>query len=288
MYTTPAPAVDIAQIVPELFVWRRTTVRLHPRPGDPHHRDSHVGGPMLRVAGSGRPVCEEHPMDPDGRLPRPMVSVAQFFRDDLPEIPYPAGCDLLQVYWCPNEHYIEYADSDFAGPAVELVWLDSAKGGREPLEDRFRGVRPLNGSYEVRPCRISPERVVEFPDAGELPGDLARRLLAVDRERGLHYRGGLSVARGWKVGGWPDWHAADVRDLYCPDCSESVDLLLKVDSSEWDGDGDRWWPAEDRTLDPGPLATAHEPTGTDVGRHGELRVFTCRDDVRHRPVLDIR
>ncbi|MFI6932532.1 hypothetical protein [Streptomyces sp. NPDC050287] len=91
MHTTPAPDVDITAIIPDLSEWRRITVRLHPRPGNPREVDSHIGGPVLDVEGSARPTCEEHPMDYEGRdVPRPMESVAQFFRRDFPEIPYPA------------------------------------------------------------------------------------------------------------------------------------------------------------------------------------------------------
>ncbi|MFV0136442.1 hypothetical protein ACLGIH_25090 [Streptomyces sp. HMX87] len=293
MYTTPAPEVDITEIIPELSEWRRTTVRLHPRPGDPRETDSHVGGPMLGVEGVSRPVCEEHPTDDFGRrAARPMESVAQFFRRDVPAVPYPAGCDLLQVYWCPNDHYVEYAGSEYAGPAVSLVWLDSAqsKGSLDdsPHDPAFSRAEPFNDAYELRPCRISPERVIEFPWTEELPDDTVRRLVTVDRDQGLRYQYALSVARGWKVGGWPSWHSTGSRDLSCPDCEGSVELLLKADSSEWDGASDRWWPLEDRELDQQARKAAHEPTGVDVGPFGELRVFVCRDDVRHRPVLDIQ
>ncbi|WP_128434088.1 hypothetical protein [Streptomyces cyaneus] len=289
MYTTPAPEVDITAIIPELSEWRRTTVRLHPRPGNPREVDSHIGGPMLDVEGSARPACEEHPMDYDGRdMPRPMESVAQFFRRDFPEIPYPAGCDLLQVYWCPNDHYMEYADSDYEGPAVSLEWLDSVNAAEGARENPFHRVQPCNESYDLRPCRITPERVIEFPWMEELPDDIARRLVTVDQERGLRYQYALSVAYGWKIGGWPSWHATDKRNLSCPDCEGGVELLLKADSSEWDGASDRWWPLEDRELDQQALKVAYSPTGAEVGRFGELRVFVCRNDVRHQPVLDMQ
>ncbi|MFF9207099.1 MULTISPECIES: hypothetical protein [unclassified Streptomyces] len=289
MRTTPAPAVDITTIVPELAAWRRTTVRLHPRPGRPRPADSHIGGPLLAVAGAVRPTCAEHPMEHDGQLvPRPMESVAQFFRRDVPEIPYPADCDLLQVHWCPNDHCIEYPDSEYGGPAVSLAWLDSTGAADESADNPFSRVDPYEESYTVRPCRLSPERVVEFPYVEELPGELMTRLVAADRERGLRYQYALSVARGWKIGGWASWHATDKRNLTCPDCDGAVELLLKADSSEWDGASDRWWPLEDRDLDRDALDRAYEPTGAAVGRAGELRVFVCRDDVRHQPVLDIQ
>ncbi|MFF4412879.1 hypothetical protein ACFYY8_10125 [Streptosporangium sp. NPDC001559] len=45
--TTPGSPVDITQVFPELSAYARTTVRLHPRPGTPGIRDSHIGGPLL-------------------------------------------------------------------------------------------------------------------------------------------------------------------------------------------------------------------------------------------------
>ncbi|MEV7679890.1 hypothetical protein AB0O64_15230 [Streptomyces sp. NPDC088341] len=202
-----------------------------------------------------------------------MESVAQFFLNDFPEISYPVGCDLLQIYWCPNDHFIEYAESDYEGPAVSLRWIDSANRGEIGEGHSSADVPPYEESYGARPCCITPERVVEFPYAEELPVEIMRRLDAVDQAQGLRYQYALSVARGWKVGGWASWHSTDKRKLSCPVCEGPVALLLKVDSSEWDGASDWWWPLEDRELDREALAIAYEPTGVDVGRSGELRVF---------------
>lgn len=290
MYTTPAPSVDIASIVPQLAEWRRTAVRLHPRPGNSREDESHIGGPMLDIPDNSRPACEDHPIDHAGqRMPRPMESVAQFFQGDFPELCYPTGCDLLQVYWCPNDHFIEYPDSEYGGPGVSLQWINSATRSGVGRGNPFADAQPYEESYRVRrPCRITPERVIEFPYAEELPDEIMRRLNALDQAQGLLYQNALSVAGGWKIGGWASWHSTDKRDLSCPDCEGPVELLLKADSSEWDGASDRWWPLEDRELGREELAIAYEPTGVVVGRFGELRVFVCRDDARHTPVLDIQ
>ncbi|HEY9368739.1 hypothetical protein [Streptomyces sp.] len=58
--TTPARAVDIARIFPELAPLARTTVRLHPRPGAPTADASSVGGPLLWPADEPWPTCPEH------------------------------------------------------------------------------------------------------------------------------------------------------------------------------------------------------------------------------------
>lgn len=245
---------------------------------------------MLRVRDAAWPVCEEHPADVAGESigPRPMVSVAQFWAKDFPEIPFPSGTDLLQVYWCPNDHYIEYPNSDYGGPDAVLRWLDASTARGVEQIASGAGVRPVEESYLIRPCAIWPERVAEFPDCEELPPDVQERLAALDEREGLAYQYALSIAMGWKVGGWPSWHSTDKLDLECPDCGTEVDLLLKVDSCEWDGGSNRWQPQEVALLDEEDRANACRPTGAVVGRAGEMRIFTCRTDPRHRPVLDIQ
>ncbi|MBC2907012.1 hypothetical protein [Streptomyces cupreus] len=274
-------------MMPQLVDWRKITVRLHPRPGTPSFQESHVGGPMLRMPGRAWPSCDEHPAEINGSLiPRPMVSVAQLYKQQFPEIPYPVDSDLLQIFWCPNDHFIEYTESSFEGPAVKIVWGDSSMGLGGYHSTAADIVDPLIDSYLVRPCGITPERVVEFPDVDELPADVRSMLEILDQREGLRYQYALSVARGWKVGGWASWHSTDLLDLSCPDCDGPVTLLLKVDSNEWDSGSRRWRPVEDRDLEDEELQVAYAPTRVEVARAGELRIFCCRSNVHHRVVLD--
>jgi hypothetical protein len=215
-----------------------------------------------------------------------MVSVAQLYEQHIPEIPYPVGSDLLQVFWCPNDHFIEYADSSYEGPAVKILWGDSTVGLGGYQSALAETADPLMDSYMVRPCRVAPERVAEFPDVEELPVDLRSQLENLDQREGLRYQYALSVARGWKVGGWASWHSTDLLDLSCPDCGGPVTLLLKVDSNEWDGGSERWRPVEDWGIADEELEVAYAPTKVEVARAGELRIFCCLSDVHHRVVLD--
>jgi hypothetical protein len=57
--TTPPRPVDIAAVVPGLAPLARTTVRLHPRPGEPTAADSSIGGPLLWPEGEPWPACAE-------------------------------------------------------------------------------------------------------------------------------------------------------------------------------------------------------------------------------------
>lgn len=64
----------------------------------------------------------------------------------------------------------------------------------------------------------------------------------------------------------------------CGTCATPMQLLLTIDSSEWDGGNGSWKPVEDRGLDAYPYAT---PTKVIVGRAGELNLFACPNDPGH-------
>jgi hypothetical protein len=60
--STPPPPLDITAVFPELRDLAATTIRLHPRKGEPGVRDSSLGGQLLWPADEPWPVCEEpHP-----------------------------------------------------------------------------------------------------------------------------------------------------------------------------------------------------------------------------------
>jgi hypothetical protein len=62
--STPPPPRDITAVFPELRGLAATTIRLHPRKGEPGVRNSSLGGPLLWPADEPWPTCEEsHPSD---------------------------------------------------------------------------------------------------------------------------------------------------------------------------------------------------------------------------------
>ncbi len=199
----------------------------------------------------------------------PLLPVAQLRAADVPGLPCPAGTDLLQVLWCPFEHQQERC----WGPAVRIFWRREADIGdlatAPPSEVGDDGYLP-------RPCRLHPEQVIEYPYPDELPDGLRRAARRWEK-------GGRDYARtvmvpGWKVGGHPNWHATGPRPTACPRCAGPAELLLVIDSLEFDGGGrERWQPIEERHVgwdDPGRLVSQN-PTGVVVGRAGALRIFAC-------------
>ncbi|MDP4500871.1 hypothetical protein [Nonomuraea turcica] len=232
--------------------------------------------------------------------PVPMVGVAQFYARDIPEIPFPEGADLLQVLWCPNEHDLE--DIGLA-PAPLLVWRRTADLTDVLADPPMRDHTTPDGlldtpaadlSYEdylPRPCVLHPEQVTEYPYPEELPEQLQTALDAWNEEADYSYGYLLSIAPGCKIGGWESWHLTDMYELPCNICGTETEPLLKLASSEWDGEsGRRWRPLEERHLERGmpEYLEALEPTTLQLGRYASLTIFLCPRSTDHGYRLTIQ
>lgn len=218
-------------------------------------------------------VTSDEPHDP----PNPLLALAQLKAADIPDLWCPAGTDMLQVLWCPCGH-----DANLMfGPMIELRWRRAADCSTVATPPP-----PLIGDddYRPRPCRLHPEQTVEYPTTDRLPTALAdiigQRLSDIDSgstyERDYQYS--LSIAPGWKVGGYPEWNVSDADPMLCTVCGEPTSLLLTIASTEYnDGSQARWQVTEDRHIgwrDPGRDAV-EKPTGVVVGRAASLRIFVC-------------
>ncbi|MFJ9848137.1 DUF1963 domain-containing protein [Streptomyces sp. NPDC101150] len=280
--TTPPRPVDVEALFPEVAAYRRDAVRLHPRAGQPGVRDSSLGGPLLWPRSLPWPHCEDqHPRTafaPPPTGPLPLVPVLQLFSADVPELPFPAGTDVLQVLWCPFDHEPGYV------PRPELYWRDSSRCE----EQRAEPPRPdgADDDYLPDPCVLHPERVTEYPNwdlPDELSEALEERFDRLEDETGWSYWSHLSVADGIKVGGYPTWTQEPVWPD-CPRCSRRMDHLLTVNSAEFDGESWRTWlPLED-TPDVGTIRDLpYEqrnriqcPPQLMLGDMGGIYIFDCR------------
>ncbi|GGT49953.1 hypothetical protein GCM10014713_50040 [Streptomyces purpureus] len=281
--TTPPRPLDVEALFPEVVAYRRETVRLHPRPGNPGVLDSSVGGPLLWPAGEPWPHCEDdHPRTgyapPRGHGLLPMVPVVQLYAPDVPELPFPKGTDLLQMLWCPFDHEHGHV------PRPELYWRDSGL-----VEEELTAPPRPEGAcedYLPDPCVVHPERVTEYPN-WDLPETvyeaLEERFDTVEEETGWSYWSHLSVADGIKVGGYPTW----TQDPYWPDClgcGRRMEHLLTVNSAEFDGESWRSWvPVEDIPAAGTVIDLPYEarrpvqrPPGLMLGDMGGMYVFECR------------
>ncbi|MFD6415199.1 hypothetical protein [Streptomyces sp. NPDC060194] len=269
------------------------------RPADVHERRRVVSAAWRRAPESG-------PTDEDRKLlaeldrtyraadadPLPLIGVAQLHRRDVPDLaPGPDGCDLLQVFWCPFDAHGPTGH----GMHLDLRWRRAAEVTEVLASPPRPEVVGFDG-YVAEPCVLHPEQVATYPYAGVLPDELGERIdaweeavqevaeksddaEAEDEEGPVLYQYDLSIPPGWRVGGHPSWHLTDPYAMDCGACATPMDLLLTVDSSEWDGGTGSWRPLEED-----PDAPAHltvNPTEVVVGRWGELDVFACPADPAH-------
>jgi hypothetical protein len=288
--TTGAPSVDLAQVFPELIPYAQTTVRLHPRRGQPGMRDSHIGGPLLWPAGEAWPECTDQKSHGGAADPYPMVPIAQLTAADVPEAGFPAGTDLLQILWCPEWH--DQPRPEGWGQACRVFWRRAADV-TDVLADQPDPEEHWDHEWDMIPraCVLQPERLVEYPWEEELPEDLRDRVAAWLTEHDLYDDG--SAIPGYKVGGSMNWSVSDMpKSLTCPSCEAPLALLLQLDTYEWalgawgpDGEPHRFWPLEERHLerdDPG-FDLARQPVGMTVGRAGHGGLFVCSADPTHPP-----
>ncbi|MFI0357548.1 hypothetical protein [Actinomadura sp. 9N407] len=313
--TTPPRPVDIAAVFPEIKELARITTRLHPRAGAPGVKDSSVGGPLLWPADEPWPVCtKSHYMDgilerldierrrrlilaasrgrrftPEEQAeiirlgeipvsppeePFTLLAVAQLYCRDIPDLVAPPGMDMLQVLWCPFDH-----DGDgMYCPAVTLRWRRSADV--VDVIDPQPEPEVMGYGYLPNPCVLHPEQVTEYPYWDFLPDDLGRRLAEWEDDSEHSYQCDLSIASGWKIGGYSQWNLTDGYPMDC-ECGTAMELLFMIDSSEWDGIIS-WRPREDDDSDD------PNPPGVTISRGYRLWIFTCPDSFDHPHEMSIQ
>jgi hypothetical protein len=253
-HTSRPPAEAILAALPGLAPYARDAAVLRPERGHPRREDSSIGGPLLWPSDEPWPQCSLPDADsPDGTPATAMVPVAQIFRRDVPGPWWPAGVDLLQLLWCPNEHWDPPDQQADVSPVVELRWRRAADVTSGPATPPAP-VRYDEDGYLPRPCTLTAEHLADFPFREELPEELRPPLERLVRETG---DGGDVITRvaGWKLGGWPTWHLTHPTRFRCGDCGTAMTLLFTVASDD--------------------------ETGVVVGRFGDLRIFTCPADHRH-------
>jgi hypothetical protein len=173
----------------------------------------------------------------------------------------------------------------YYGPRVHVVWRNTRTIGAV-LGDTPRPHTFNEDTYLPEPCVLHPEQVGEFQDADLLPAALREQVKDADErwaERGIGYQYDLSIAPGCKAVGWASWHLTNPWNRTCTECGSEFELLLKLDSREWDGILS-WKPIEDDRRD----HEAQCPTGLTHGRWGELRIFTCAANLTHPFELNIQ
>ncbi|MGW1545227.1 DUF1963 domain-containing protein [Streptomyces sp. NPDC002309] len=279
--TTPPRPLDVEALFPELALYRKHAIRLHPRVGDPSARDSSLGGPVLWPRSQPWPLCEDdHPrsaFSPPEQGPIPLVPILQLFAGDVPDLAFPNGTNVLQVLWCPFDHEHGHV------PRPEIFRWDSSQDDVEPADPP----RPVgaDSDYLADRCVLHPEPVTDYPN-WDLPEEVAdaleSRFEELEEETGWSYWSHLSVAEGIKVGGYPTW-TQEPNWPTCPTCGRRMEHLLTLSSAEFDGESWlTWLPVEDTpatgTIWDLPYEERRQiqrPPGLMLGDMGGMYLFEC-------------
>ncbi|MFV2088647.1 hypothetical protein [Micromonospora sp. LOL_021] len=200
------------------------------------------------------------------KMPIALVPVAQLYRHDVADLTGPPDADLLQVLWCPLDH----PDNGYS-PWAELRWRRTADLGEQLTTAPEPAV--VNENYLPTPCLVRPEQVREYQYVGLLPENLKKQLYAWEKQSGHSYQADLSLAPGWKIGGFANWSLSDWHPVDCTECGAAMTLLLTASSDEQNGSA-RWRTAAD---------PAGNPVDVLIGRGYSLHVFACPTSPTHPP-----
>ncbi|MFG2430753.1 hypothetical protein [Streptomyces sp. NPDC048590] len=210
----------------------------------------------------------------------------------MPDLRAPADTDLLQVLWCPFDHPPkEYM------PRTVLFWRSAA----EVTDILIAPPEPYavqRADYLPEPCLLVPEQITEYPNPLELSKEV-RSLLedwsrwesagdAVDSRYAPYpseyYTINLSVAPGWKAGGWASWGVTDPKPQFCPACDTPMDPLLTIATHEWSSNNHSWIPYEMRQStapvragEPRP----NQPAAIQIGRSYKQQLYVCPVSSQH-------
>lgn len=283
--TVPLLPFHVTEQFPEVADLAKPTTLLYPRAGAPGVHTSSMGGPLLWPADEPWLFCEapdhykplRQPVETVGPFGVALLPVLQLYARDVPDLPLPAGADLLQVLWCPLLHPPHHA------PLPVLCWRRTCDIVMGPL----LGQPPLPWVYDEecvpRPCTVHPTSAMEYPGRDlplELHDAVGRRSKELEEAHGLSYWE-AAVATQTKVGGYPGW----TQEPEWPECGCGLRMehLLTVHSREPSGT-DPWLPEEDRA-GTGPIwqrpvaAEVAENIGAGAGMRlggsGGVYLFVC-------------
>ncbi|MFD4637533.1 hypothetical protein ACFWN2_09490 [Lentzea sp. NPDC058436] len=201
----------------------RPAVLLNPAAGEPTDADSHIGGPVLWPIDEPWPWCEgdghyDINVKSEGvRLP--FVGALQLYRRDFPELPFPEGTDLLQVFLCTVHHI------GVGGPDVRLVWRDSSTVVELVEEEPEPSVQ--EEIYVPTVNVLEPIRFTEYAHPYDRPEELE------DEEW-------PETSAGTKIGGWTCWWQTGPATFTCPECGAEQRQTLSLGTREPSGEHVEW------------------------------------------------
>jgi hypothetical protein len=208
--------------------------------------------------------------------PTPMLPILQLHLHDAHGVVTgPDGADLLQVLWCPFGHEPENV------PRTSIYWRKAADVDQVLLDPPIPVVLEEE-DFLPEPCILHPEPVTEYPPRIHVPAELDARLKpwgAWDSEPS--YQDDLSVAPGWKLGGWAPVSFRDIRRVTC-ECGAEMRPLLYIDCCEWDQGSTSWRPLEEYDPAANPSGSPTHLSDVGVSIHGDgMQIYSCPVSLSH-------
>lgn len=275
----PKPAVSPTDVRLQRRVKAAALSRPHRDPRFPEYTPEELE--INKRAAAGRPW-------PEG--PVAMLAVAQLYTRDVPLLRPPGQADLLQVLWCPFDHHPLQPY-----PGTALFWRSAAEV-TNILADPPEPAAAQHPWYVPEPCLLHPEQITEYPSLMDLSRDLRELLkqqstwqaagITLDGSYAIapqgFYSSKLSVAPGWKAGGWPIWGLTDPIPRSCPACGTGMTPLLAIDSAEWDDSTRGWIPYEDQDhAGSGTYPDLRHPTMIHIADDNTLQLYACPESPDH-------
>ncbi|KOV82980.1 hypothetical protein ADL03_22795 [Nocardia sp. NRRL S-836] len=198
--------------------------------GDPTDADSHIGGPVLWPIDEPWPWCDgtahdrRSPGVPGADIAgvgMPFVGAVQLYRRDFPELPFPDGTDVLQVFLCTLHHDLDHA----YGPDVRLVWRDSAAVVELIEEEPQPSLQ--EEIYTPTVTVLEPVRITEYARPFERPEEL----------RDADWP---ETSSGTKIGGWTAWWQTGPIEFECAQCGTALRQMVSLGTHEPSGDNVEW------------------------------------------------
>ncbi|MFD4671245.1 hypothetical protein ACFWNN_16030 [Lentzea sp. NPDC058450] len=326
--TTPPRHVDIAALIPGLALLARTTVRLHPRPGEPTAADSSIGGPLLWPSDEAWPTCAEHagpvlegasipdvlarrrilaeawarPREPRQNLLTEQEKVVVDRVDDGEEIAQHGPLPMVPVAQLYARD-VPGLPSPGGADLLQVLWcpFDHEDEGYVPSTVlRWRVAADVTDPLVDAPSPAAVEEhylpqpcVLHPEEVVEYPAPhcLPRDLAALVQEWEDGDHGAYQLALAVADGTKAGGHGPwSFSDPFPMSCPDcSADVTPLLTLASAEWDGlGAWQPVEDAEREHPPFPSPNEPTMLMIGRSYNLQLYACTADAAHRHVTNMQ
>lgn len=225
--------------------FQRSTTALRPYSTDRVTlAQSHFGGVPNMAGLPGYPECPH--------CTRPMGSVLQVYRRDVPEAYFPEDADLFHVFRCTNDA----CEGDYAHYDLATLAMFSRVG------DAVRELPAPAGAQASKVCALSPKVMEDMPNFDDYPDDEPAIAVKFGDDLEEFFIDEHSALSATKFGGWPSF----TQSPFYPACTcgKVKEFFFQLSS-------------EDQLQVEGrPEVEDWSPHGIMMGDVGNIYFYVCR------------